>query len=47
MSTNQTMGLFQNWTKHITDVYNFYEPELKGLPDNELLDRMCELNVMW
>ena len=47
MATDQKMGLFQNWTKHITDVYNFYQPELSGLTEKEVLDRMCELNVMW
>jgi carbonic anhydrase len=47
MLKEQNLGIFQNWTKHIVDLHDFYREELDGLPEARLLQKLCELNVMW
>jgi carbonic anhydrase len=47
MLSEQNLGIFQNWTKHIVDLHDFYKDELDGLPETRLLQKLCELNVMW
>ena len=41
------LGLFQNWTKQIKDLGEFYREELEDLPEAKVHDKMCELNVVW
>ncbi|WLD58331.1 carbonate dehydratase [Salinispirillum sp. LH 10-3-1] len=43
--TNEEYGIVDNWLRSIKDLYARHEPDLKGLPEQKLLDRMCELNV--
>jgi len=40
------MGLIDNWLRHIKDTYQKYEEQLAPLPEQERLDRLCELNVI-
>ncbi len=42
----QEHGLIDNWLRHIQDVERFHKDKLVGLSDDEMLDRMCELNVL-
>lgn len=39
-------GLIDNWLRHIRDVSRFNAHELEGLSESEVVDRMCELNVV-
>ncbi|MCG2634850.1 MAG: carbonate dehydratase [Gammaproteobacteria bacterium] len=39
-------GLIDNWLRHIKDVSRFNADQLEGLGKAELLDRLCELNVV-
>ena len=40
-------GLIDNWLHHIRDVHRLHENELDAISDQqEMLDRLCELNVM-
>ena len=32
-------------SRHIKDVYRWYEPEFDGVPQDQRLDLLCELNV--
>ena len=41
----QELGLIDNWLRHIKDVYRWYEPEFDGVPQDQRLDLLCELNV--
>jgi carbonic anhydrase len=34
------------WLSHIEDVSRFHKDKLKGLDDEQLFDRLCELNVI-
>jgi len=44
---NQTIGLIDNWIRHIKDVYRFHEAELNAITDkNERFNRFVELNVI-
>jgi len=43
---NQPMGLIDNWLRHIKDVYTKHEVGLRGLSEQEKMDRLCELNVV-
>ncbi|HET9011424.1 MAG TPA: carbonate dehydratase [Gemmatimonadaceae bacterium] len=38
-------GLIDNWLRHVQDVAQQHEAELAGLAGEELVDRLCELNV--
>lgn len=45
--SNQSLGLIDNWIKHIRDVARFHEIELSQLKvENERYDRFVELNVL-
>jgi len=40
-------GLIDNWLHHIRDVHRLHADELNAISDEqEMLDRLCELNVM-
>ncbi|PCJ70288.1 MAG: carbonate dehydratase [Rhodobiaceae bacterium] len=40
-------GLIDNWLHHIRDVHRLHADELDAISDEqEMLDRLCELNVM-
>ena len=39
-------GLVDNWLRHVVDVNEKHSAEIKSLPKNERLDRLCELNVI-
>lgn len=43
---NDQHGLIDNWLRHINDVYRFNKQELKQLEGDDLLNRLCELNVV-
>jgi carbonic anhydrase len=43
----ESLGLVDNWLRHVQDVREKHEAELGGLPDMEQRhNRLCELNVM-
>ena len=43
---NQTIGLIDNWIRHIKDVYRLNKKELDGIADeDEKFDRFVEINV--
>jgi carbonic anhydrase len=43
----ESLGLVDNWLRHVQDVRQKHEPELAELPDAESRqNRLCELNVM-
>ena len=42
---NARHGLVDNWLRHLRDVEDKYTEELSALPEERLLDRLCELNV--
>jgi carbonic anhydrase len=39
-------GLVDNWLRHVMDVHEKHAEEISALPENERLDRLCELNVV-
>ncbi len=39
-------GLIDNWLRHVMDVSEKHATELESLPEDERLDRLCELNVI-
>jgi carbonic anhydrase len=39
-------GLVDNWLRHVMDVAEKHADELASLPDEQRLDRLCELNVI-
>ncbi|MFM9872807.1 MAG: carbonate dehydratase [Fimbriimonadaceae bacterium] len=39
-------GIIDNWLHHVEDVYDKFEAQLKELPEQKRLDRLCELNVV-
>jgi carbonic anhydrase len=43
---NMKLGLINNWLRHVQDVRDKHWERLEPLPDDERLDRMCELNVI-
>lgn len=43
---NMKLGLINNWLRHVQDVRDKHWERLAPLPDDERLDRMCELNVI-
>jgi carbonic anhydrase len=43
----QTLGLIDNWLRHVQDVAERYVGQLDGLPDEAArLERLCELNAV-
>lgn len=44
--SNQSIGLIDNWIRHIKDVYRLHQPELDAIKDEkQKFDRFVELNV--
>ena len=44
---NASLGLIDNWLRHVKDVVEKYETDINALPTQEVrLDRLCELNVI-
>lgn len=44
---NQSLGIIDNWLRHLKDVYRIYQDELDGLEDEQKRwDRFVELNVI-
>ncbi len=43
---NMKLGLIDNWLRHVQDVRDKHWERLEPLPEDERLDRMCELNVI-
>lgn len=43
---NKDHGLIDNWLRHIRDVARYNSQELQDLKGEELVNRMCELNVL-
>jgi carbonic anhydrase len=43
---NRKLGLIDNWLRHVQDVRDKHWEHLEPLPQDERLDRMCELNVI-
>jgi carbonic anhydrase len=42
-----SLGLIDNWLRHVQDVRDRHDAQLTHLPDDEArLDRLCELNVI-
>jgi carbonic anhydrase len=43
---NQSIGIIDNWIRHLKDVYRFHQKELDGISDeNERFERFVEVNV--
>ena len=42
----QTLGLVDNWLRHVQDVRNLHRDAFEGLPVTERENRLCELNVL-
>jgi carbonic anhydrase len=40
-----SLGLIDNWLRHVQDVMRTHAPSLAGLEGESRLDRLCELNV--
>ena len=43
---NSDHGLIDNWLCHVKDVYRFNAKQLQGLPHEEKVNKLCELNVI-
>ena len=44
---NDSLGLIDNWLKHIQDVYRFHQEKFDHLEDeNQRVNLLCELNVI-
>ena len=41
-----TLGLIDNWLRHVQDVASLHREQLAGVVDHARLDRLCELNVI-
>jgi carbonic anhydrase len=39
-------GLIDNWLRHVMDVSEKHAAELASIPEEQRLDRLCELNVI-
>lgn len=47
MQEEQSLGLIDNWLRHIQDVMNTHAEQLNALPSQQArFDRLCELNVI-
>jgi carbonic anhydrase len=44
--TGARHGLIDNWLRHVKDVCEKHAEELGALPEEQRLDRLCELNVV-
>lgn len=40
------LGLIDNWLRHVQDVRDKHSEEIKSLPENQRVGRLCELNVI-
>lgn len=40
------MGIINKWVRHIKDVYQLYENDLKDLDEDTKFKKLCELNVV-
>lgn len=44
---DKSLGLIDNWLRHIQDVYRFHKEELNNIQDeSEKVNKLCELNVI-
>ena len=43
---NKQVGLIDNWLRNIKDVYRFNQAEVDGLPEDQKIDRLVELNAI-
>jgi len=43
---NMSLGLVDNWLRHVRDVKEKHEKALAALPAGQRVDRLCELNVI-
>lgn len=43
---NRTLGLIDNWLRHVQDVQNKHAAQLHAMAPGALLTRLCELNVI-
>jgi len=43
---NKQVGLIDNWLRNIKDVYRFNQEEVDGLPEDQKIDRLVELNAI-
>lgn len=43
---NRTLGLIDNWLRHVQDVQQKHKAQLNELPPERRLARLCELNVI-
>ena len=41
-----SLGLIDNWLRHVQDVQDRHAAALERLPSEEAIDRLCELNVL-
>lgn len=44
--SGRSIGLSDNWLRHVQDVRQKHEARLNALPENARGDRLCELNVI-
>ncbi|PKP43624.1 MAG: carbonate dehydratase [Bacteroidetes bacterium HGW-Bacteroidetes-13] len=45
--SNKSIGLIDNWIRHIKDVYRFHQQELDAIKDEKMkFDRFVEINVV-
>jgi carbonic anhydrase len=44
--TGARHGLIDNWLRHVVDVCEKHADELDAVPEEQRLDRLCELNVV-
>jgi carbonic anhydrase len=42
----ERLGLSDNWLRHVQDVRLKHQKSLESVPEEEALDRLCELNVI-
>ena len=43
---NVSLGLIDNWLRHVQDVARHHHTDLEGLPERKQRARLCELNVL-
>ena len=43
---DRSLGLIDNWLRHVQDVEEIHHEQLAGMPRQERLDRLCEFNVI-
>lgn len=43
---NLSLGLIDNWLRHVQDVYRQHSAAIDPLPENKQRARLCELNVL-